>query len=258
MKAEKGSLMFEGGPVFYRLVGPENGRAIIFIHGATGDSRLFLAQLQGLGERFRVIAVDLPGHGSSRPNGDLTVENYRDSVIALIRHLNLDQVTLAGHSMGGGVIFEVFGVAPELVRSMIFISSAHRLPVNPMVFELIENNFNGFCEMAVKLSYSPDADGAILGLGAEEMRKVGPLIAKIDFGICNSFDYSGQAAAISKPVLAITTEEDRMVPMKLVRQLVETVPGAKLAVLNAKGHMPHIEAAQPLNEEIARFLDSCP
>ena len=257
MKAEKCSLIVEGCPVFYRLAGPEDGRAVIFIHGATGDSRLFLAQIKGLGERFRVIAVDLPGHGSSQQNGDLTIEIYRDSVIALIRHLELEQVTLAGHSMGGGVIFEVFSAVPELVRSMIFISSAHRLPVNPMVFELIENNFNGFCEMAVKLSYSPDADEAILGLGVEEMRKVGPIISKTDFGICSRFDYTGQAAALSKPVLAITTEEDRMVPMKLVRQFVETVPGAKLTVLNAKGHMPHIEAAQQLNEEIARFLDSC-
>jgi len=257
MKAGKGSLMVESGPVFFRSAGPEDGRAVIFIHGATGDSRLFLAQLQGLGDRFRVIAVDLPGHGSSQPGGDLTIESYRDSVVALMHHLNLEQVTLAGHSMGGGVLFEVFDAVPERIRSMIFISSAHILPVNPMVFELIENNFNGFCELAVKLSYSPDANEAILRLGVEEMRKVGPRIAKTDFGICSRFEYAAQAAKISKPVLAITTEEDRMVPMKLVKQLVETVPGAQIAVLNAKGHMPHIEAAQQLNEVIARFLDGC-
>jgi len=189
MKEITGNAVCNGYDVFYRMVEGTSGTAVVCVHGAAGDSRLFTYQLKGLGSTHTVVAVDLPGHGQSGAPESLSVEDYRDAVLAVADTLSLTSIVLVGHSMGGGVLFEVYRAAPRLIKGLVFISTAPELPVNDMILDFIDKDFNSFCTMVVDLTYSPDVDDVLKKLAVEEVRKTGAKTVKSDFAICKKFQY---------------------------------------------------------------------
>ena len=94
------------GTLAYRKSGDFPGTALILIHGAVGDSRLFRFQLRHMGDRRTTIALDLPGHGNSRGDGIPTLDDFIDAIEDLRDGEGIGSFVLAGHSMGGGVCLE--------------------------------------------------------------------------------------------------------------------------------------------------------
>lgn len=89
-----------GADLYYEEHG--EGQPIVFLHGATAGLRYFESQLTGLSNEFRAIAVDFRGHGrSEKTEVGHTIGQYARDVQAFVEHLELDQVVLAGWSMGG-------------------------------------------------------------------------------------------------------------------------------------------------------------
>lgn len=82
--------------------------AVVLVHGITSSSLSWIRVAPVLAKRLRVVAVDLKGHGDSdRPATGYRLEDQADEVSALIRALGLEEVTLMGHSWGGGISLEV-------------------------------------------------------------------------------------------------------------------------------------------------------
>ncbi len=103
----------------------EGDPALLLIHGFGGDLNNWLFNHEALAAERRVIALDLPGHGESGKalvRGDL--DELSGSVLALLDHLDLEQVHLAGHSMGGAVALNCARLAPQRVLSLSLIGSA--------------------------------------------------------------------------------------------------------------------------------------
>ena len=256
MKELTGTAVCNGYDVFYRMTEGNSGTAMLCVHGAAGDSRLFTYQLKGLGGTHTVVSVDLPGHGGSGSPEKLTVEEYRDAVLAVADALSLTSVVLVGHSMGGGVLFELYRAAPHRIKGLVFISTAPELPVNDMILDFIEKDFNSFCTMVVDLTYSPEADIALKKLAVEEVKKAGAKTVKSDFFICKNYKYSELAGTLEVPVLLLANRKDKMVPVDLVEQFASSVQGAKIIVYEARGHMPYLEDAARVNNDIAEFIQS--
>lgn len=83
------------------------GKPVILIHGLTASRRHFRKQVPVLSSNYRVIACDLRGHGDSdRPKDGLTLPRLAKDISELIAHLDLQDVSLVGWSLGGHVIFE--------------------------------------------------------------------------------------------------------------------------------------------------------
>lgn len=89
-------------PIYYSSTGA--GEPLILIHGFLENKNMW-ATLQGeLSKNYRVLAVDLPGHGETEAIGYIhTMEDYAEILLALIQFENLQKVSLIGHSMGGYV-----------------------------------------------------------------------------------------------------------------------------------------------------------
>jgi len=256
MKEITGTAPCNGYDVFYRIVKGTSGTPILCVHGAAGDSRLFAFQLKGLGSKHTVIAVDLPGHGKSGMPAVLSVEEYRDAVLAVIDSLALERVVLLGHSMGGGVMFEVLQAAPRRIHGLVFISTAPELPVNDMILDFVEKDFNTFCTMVVELTYSPEAEASLKALAVEEVRRAGKETVKSDFTICKNYHYREQACAVDVPVLLLGNRKDKMVPAALMEEFGSLVKGSVLKIYEAKGHLPYLENAEEVNNDIDEFLRS--
>jgi len=104
---------------------PGTGRPIVLIHGNSSSSRIWTNQLDGpLGRKYRLIAIDLPGHGDSgrapNPEKDYSAPGYSACIAAVARQLGLEQAVFVGWSLGGHAILQAASVLPMAAGLMIF------------------------------------------------------------------------------------------------------------------------------------------
>jgi pimeloyl-ACP methyl ester carboxylesterase len=256
MEITTGSLPVKNGEIFYRKTSGKSQNIIIFIHGAGGDSRVFQKQLEGLGESYTVVAVDLPGHGNSKCSITPDIKYYSDTLIELINSFSPAKAIVAGHSMGGGIILELVKTVPDKIAGLIFLSSSPILPVSDMIFDSIKNDFTAFCTMVNKLCYSPEVDPSVFNASVERMKNQGADCVRNDFMICKNFDYRADTGKLKVPALILATKFDKMVPLKLTEEFAASMKSARLVVFEAKGHTPYVELADAVNAEISSFAAS--
>jgi sigma-B regulation protein RsbQ len=99
----------------YTLTGKGN-ITLVLIHGAFIDKNYWQAQVDYFCKNYKVVTVDLAGHGKSGNNrSDWSIESLGEDIVTVINELNLSSVILIGHSLGGDVILEVADRIPEKV-----------------------------------------------------------------------------------------------------------------------------------------------
>jgi pimeloyl-ACP methyl ester carboxylesterase len=116
----------------FRCFYAEFGRgepATVLLHGWSGDSTDWTAQIPDLAERSRVIAIDLRGHGRSQATPDgYEAEELAWDVIAVLDRLALKPADLIGHSLGGILASFISLRRPDLVRSLLLVDPAYGQP----------------------------------------------------------------------------------------------------------------------------------
>ncbi len=115
MKIGEGFAQINGTTLYYQEHG--SGPALLFLHGAGLDHRMWRRQVDDLAARYRVITCDLRGYGrSAMPSGPF--RHYEDAS-ALIEHLGLDHVVVVGHSIGGLYGLELTLSRPDKVGGFV-------------------------------------------------------------------------------------------------------------------------------------------
>src|SRR6476660_2855168 len=106
----------------FRVAG--SGPAILLIHGIGDNSTTWSTVQSKLAQRFTVIAPDLLGHGKSdKPRADYSVAAYANGMRDLMSVLDIERVTVVGHSLGGGVAMQFAYQFPQLVDRLIVVGS---------------------------------------------------------------------------------------------------------------------------------------
>src|SRR4051812_20505953 len=106
----------------YRIAG--SGPAILLIHGIGDNSTTWSSVQSTLAQRFTVIAPDLLGHGKSdKPRADYSVAAYANGMRDLLSVLDIERVTVVGHSLGGGVAMQFAYQFPQLVDRLILVGA---------------------------------------------------------------------------------------------------------------------------------------
>jgi len=96
----------DGVSIRYDLHG-DGETTLIFVHGWCSDRHVWDAQADDLATRYRVVCLDLAGHGESgQDRRKFTISAFAQDVFAVVKHLGLGRIVLIGHSMSGGVIVE--------------------------------------------------------------------------------------------------------------------------------------------------------
>jgi pimeloyl-ACP methyl ester carboxylesterase len=113
-------LSADGVPVRYAVYGG-GLPAIVFVHGWCCDRRYWLGQVGHFAARFTVVTVDLAGHGESGTGRrSWTMPAFGEDVAAVVIRLDLPEVVLVGHSMGGDVVVEVARRLRPRVRGLVW------------------------------------------------------------------------------------------------------------------------------------------
>lgn len=103
------------------------GQSVLFIHGAGCHARCWDATIRILGSSLRSIAIELRGHGRSQKVGPYSWKQFGQDVCAFIQSLNLSDLLVVGHSMGGHIALQVAAELQECVAGLVL--------VDPLVFD---------------------------------------------------------------------------------------------------------------------------
>jgi pimeloyl-ACP methyl ester carboxylesterase len=133
----------DGVPIAYTVQG-RGTPAVVLVHCWACDHTFWDGQVPHLARRHRVVTVDLGGHGrSGGGRADWTIAAFAEDVAAVVRHLDLKEVVLVGHSMGGPVVVETAHRLPGRVVGLVPVDTL--LDVDQvMTAEQIDAALKGF------------------------------------------------------------------------------------------------------------------
>ncbi|HKF89636.1 MAG TPA: alpha/beta fold hydrolase [Propionibacteriaceae bacterium] len=126
------SVALPGGPTLaYREWGRPDGAVVLLLHGLTSSGADWRHFAPLVGERFRVVAPDLRGHGESSWPGEYSLELMRNDVVRLLDALGFYGVIPFGHSAGALVAFLLAATRPDLVRALVLEEMPTPDPADP-------------------------------------------------------------------------------------------------------------------------------
>ncbi len=114
--------MYKNTPLFYSSKG--NGNPLVLLHGFLESSSIWDPFIDELSEKRQVITIDLPGHGRSGNIAEThSMELMADAVHEVLKQLQVNQVTLIGHSMGGYVSLAFCQKFPIMTKGIVLLNS---------------------------------------------------------------------------------------------------------------------------------------
>ena len=134
----------DGVEIVYYEKGAGN-KTLLFIHGYGCNSKYWWAQLQHFSKNYRVISIDIGGHGESGTNrNNYTMANFGADVVAVMNEENIKQSYLIGHSMGGPVALEAAVILQDRITAIIGVDTFHNIakgPASPFVKLMVNTMF---------------------------------------------------------------------------------------------------------------------
>lgn len=235
------------------------GRALVLVHGAGGDRKLWGA----VGRRLRTrgipsLALDLPGHGRAQGPGRDSVGAYADFVETALGLGGISEYAVAGHSLGGAIALTLAVRGPPGLRGIAAVSTGARLPVDPMILKGTLSAFSCTVENLARLCFARGTAEELLRQAARAMASPGPDVLHGDFVACAHYRLSDrELGGVGVPAEVVCGDLDVLTPLPLSQELAAKIPAARLTRIPGCGHMPLLEAPEALADALARLWSRC-
>jgi pyruvate dehydrogenase E2 component (dihydrolipoamide acetyltransferase) len=247
-------------------IGDGDAAPVMFVHGFGGDLNSWMFTQPALAETRRAIALDLPGHGgSTKEVGAGDADMFATAVADALSALGLDRVHLVGHSMGGAIALALAGHLPDRVASLTLIAAAG---LGPEINGAFIDAFVGAGrrreaqEALAMLVHDPAlVSRAMIEETLRYKRLDGvagalETIARAWFpGGRQALDLRPALSALAAPVQLIWGSDDRIIPRAHAEAFAAALP---VHVVEAAGHLPHMEKSGEINRLIGRFIAAHP
>ena len=259
--------------LYYEIHG--SGPPLVLIAGVGYDAWFWHKILPGLSEHYQVVVFDNRGAGKSdKPPGPYTVSMMAADTEGLLDALNLQAVSLLGHSLGGFIAQELVVRQPELVSKLILASTNHGglsiVPITSEAIEVLTNREGDPMELVrrgIAIACAPGFIGKQLTIVQEliSYRFTNPVPvlqyqAQVGAGAAmvnlSNDQVQERMEAIKIPTLVLFGEFDRVVPPGNADLLTSKIPNSKATIIPAAGHIFPIEVPETTVEAIRDFLSS--
>ena len=240
-------------------------KTFLLIHGWTANLHRWDKQVEFLSRYYRVIALDLRGHGGSSKPKDVgyTIIDYTSDVIKFLDELGVDRVIVAGHSMGGMIAQTLYLNQKTRVEGLILVGTTAKV-VDNFSMKLNTSLAIFLMKIAYGMAYKTVLGRAFSKLtpkeekekyikeGLETVPKYVAVNSFVDF--VKKFDTRDKLKEIKVPTAIIVGENDRMLPPRMSKYLHENIKNSELYVIPEAGHEVMLEASDEVNKAIDTFL----
>jgi len=262
MELTKGPLPRAGFALHYWTGGRAAAPLIVFTHGATIDHHEWDATLPLVGERFRVLAWDVRGHGLSRP-APFSVDAAVDDLLALLDALHVEQAVFVGHSMGGNLHQELVFRHPERVKAMVFLDctwnfqklsalESFSLRIAGPIFKIYPHKMLVDQSLAVTATSKASQEllrPAVQSLGKDEFVRI-----MMAMTACLHYE---PGYRIGKPLLLMVGDKDATGNIRKVMPIwAEHEPDCRFVVIPNAKHAANLDNPALFHETLMDFLMS--
>ncbi len=248
-----------------------SGETIVLVHGFGADKDSWVRFVRHLPEDFRVIAVDLPGHGSTTMDWKTTysIDYITQAFANTMDALHLNNFHLAGNSMGGYVSVLYASSHPEKVQTLCLIDPAgavspqlsdREIALNHGTNPLVPRNRDEF-ETLLEYGFhnQPFMPWPARSVLAEKYIARSRINEKIWSDIMeNKVVVENYLGKLSMPVLLFWGDRDRIIHISTVSVFEKHVPKMKTVIFKDCGHVPMLEIPRESAQEYTAFLSEQP
>ena len=258
-----------------------SGPVVLLLHGLGCDHHTWDPVIDSLARHHTVIAPDLLGHGDSdKPRADYSVGGYANAMRDLLALLEVDRVTVVGHSLGGGVAMQFAYQYPQLCERIVLVAPGGFGPEVTPAIRLITTP--GFHQATGVLTLPGLRHVGVLGLRllarsrlphTRDLDQVADIFdslrdvstrAAIRHVVRAVVDWRGQIITMSDraylagrmPTCVIWGDDDTVIPTRHADVAEVVVPHAQVALVPNSGHFPHRDHPQRFVKIIRDFIRS--
>lgn len=247
------------------------GRPLLLVHGFTGSSFDFADQLDPLADAgFHAVALDLPGHGDSHPDGPrFGFEAFAEVVLELADELAWERFALLGHSMGGIVAqYVAFEAAHRLTHLVLMDTTPAAVQIDPALVDLAcelagDGGLEAVLVVQQSLGVSPlettpgrqlrERPGWQEASDARFLQCSAEMYVAMARQLTTAPDRADRLADVAVPALVLVGAEDRLL-LDPSDRLVAVLPDAELVVIPDAGHSPQLENPAAWLDAVVGFL----
>ncbi|MBC8111850.1 MAG: alpha/beta hydrolase [Verrucomicrobia bacterium] len=254
-------ILYKNTKIFYSDTG--KGSVIVLLHGFLENQTMWQDLIPELSKKYRVIAIDLLGHGQTECFGYVhSMEDNADTVQAVLSKLRIRKAVFVGHSMGGYVALAFAELHPAAVKALVLLNSTskadseERKANRDRAIKAVKKDYIGFVRLSIANLFSPDNRERLI----DEIEKVKNEALKTPLqGIVASLegmkirkDRETLLRSATYPILLILGKKDPVLNYEdNLKQIENTF--TKLVAFS-DGHMSHIENRDELKTVLLDFF----
>ncbi len=253
--------MTSGFDIHHRWAGRDSGPVLALSHPLGASHETWQPQLDALGRHYRLLLWDHRGHGRSQmPPEPWTISDFGRDFLMLLERVGLRTVHFCGLSLGGMVGQWVTLHSPERIGRLILANTAARIGDSTLLRDRIAHvereGVTAIADNVLDRWFTPEFRSG----HPEEVARIRELFlqaspagyAAASRAIC-AMDLRERLPEIRVPTLVIVGTRDQATPPAWGRRIAETIPGARLAELEA-AHLSNVEVAASFDSAVLDFL----
>lgn len=260
------TLNFRDNTISYKSSG--HGRTVFLIHGFLGNAELFFELQSKLALLYRVIAVDLPGHGKSSSYGYVhSMELMADVIHAIAREHSLRRYVIIGHSMGGYVALSYFNKYPQCVAGLFLLNSTSKADTEARkqdrmrALEILHSNKTVYTKQTLHALFTPgwpEAHPDIFQrvLNAAQSMKIAAVAAALR-GMKDRPSGLDWIQRCDIPLGFGIGKFDLVLPAEELTMQCKSLKRGYAYYFNSTAHYSHLEAPDEVYNAIRKFLRIC-
>jgi sigma-B regulation protein RsbQ len=241
-----------------RLVG-SGSRTLVLAHGFGTEQSVWKSQVEDLSRDFRVLLFDHVGAGATTldaysPRRYATLRSYASDLLEVLDAAGVDRCSYVGHSMSGMVGVLAAREAPQRFEKMILLGASPRYLDDPayrggfgradldQLYGAMSSNFHawasGFAPMVMGNTDRPELAATF----ARSLSAMRPDVALAVARVIFESDHRPDLKDMDVKTLVVQSRDDVAVPVQVGEYLARSLPNARMALIDATGHLPHVSA----------------
>jgi len=266
MAAEMVLAQINGITLAYKDQG--TGLPLVFLHAFPLNRTMWVAQEKALSPRFRVITVDLRGHGESdAPLWHYSLEQAADDVRALLDHLSIQQAIFVGLSMGGYILFAFYRKYAERVKGLVLADTRAQADTEEgkeLRFQMAQTAYKKGPSAIADIMIPKLLSAATILNKPEIVQHVRTMIegnqisgiAGDLMAMAERLDSVPLLKQVACPTEIIVGGLDQATPPSDAKLMAELIPGSRLAIIPHAAHLSNLEQPEAFNQIVAAFVSN--
>ena len=242
------------------------GQPIVFLHAFPLNRSMWNPQIRGLKNNFRIITIDLRGHGESEaPMWRYSLGQFAEDIKGLLEHLGISKAAFVGLSMGGYILFTLYRKYPSLFNALVLAdtrATADTPEAKATRFSMAQIAYKRGSSTIAELMLPKLLGSTSLDHRQDLVEQLRHMITANEIsGIVGDLmameerpDSTPLLRDLKIPTLVIVGEEDVASPPEEVQGMAEHIPGAKFTIIPEAGHVSNLDQPKLFNQSIREFL----